>query len=63
MWFAARIHGAKKDGLMNKIKEKLPGHHNTAQGEVSDPNALPKKGMMEKIKEKLPGHDSGSADV
>jgi len=59
----SRTHGAKKDGLMNKIKEKLPGHHNTAQGEVCDPNAPPKKGMMEKIKEKLPGHDSGSAGM
>lgn len=58
-FFAARTHGAKKDGLINKIKEKLPGDHNTATG--SDPDAPPKKGMMEKIKEKLPGqHGSDS---
>jgi len=51
------VHGAKKDGLMNKIKQKLPGQHELADGSVTnqpDPNA-PKKGMMEKIKEKLPG--------
>jgi hypothetical protein len=59
--FAANTHGAKKDGLVNKIKEKLPGQHNTATGAgAADPNAPPKKGMMEKIKEKLPGHHGTS---
>jgi hypothetical protein len=56
----SRTHGAKKDGLVNKIKAKMPGQHHTAAG--ADPNSPPKKGMMEKIKEKLPGHhgsDSG----
>jgi len=58
------IHGAKKDGLVNKIKQKLPGQHHTADGGIthSDPNAPPKKGFMEKIKEKLPGHH-GSSDA
>lgn len=61
---AAPTHGAKKDGLVNKIKEKLPGQHHTADGSVthSDPNAPPKKGIVEKIKEKLPGHH-GSSDA
>lgn len=56
--FAAPVHGSKKDDLMNKIKQKLPGQHELADGSVTnqpDPNAPPKKGMMEKIKEKLPG--------
>jgi len=59
-------HGAQKDGLMNKIKQKLPGQHHTADGGVthSDPNAPPKKGIMEKVKEKLPGqHGSSDAGI
>lgn len=56
--FAALTHGAKKDGLVNKIKQKLPGQHHTADGTVthSDPSSPAKKGIVEKIKEKLPGH-------
>ena len=62
MVFAAGTHGAKKAGMMNKIKEKIPGMHNSATGAGGvDPDAPPKKGMMEKIKEKLPGHH-GSSD-
>jgi len=46
---------------VNKIKEKLPGQHNTATGAgAADPNAPPKKGIVEKIKEKLPGHHGTS---
>lgn len=59
-------HGAKKDGLVNKIKQKLPGQHNTADGGVthSDPNAPPKKSIIEKVKEKLPGqHGSSDAGI
>jgi len=55
-------HGAKKDGLLNKVKEKLPGQHNTATG-TGNLDSPPKKGMMEKIKEKLPGHHGTGSGV
>lgn len=59
----SRTQGGKKEGLMSKIKDKLPGQHNNNTGTgMDDVNAPPKKGMMEKIKEKLPGNhgtDSG----
>lgn len=54
----------KKKGIMEKIKEKLPGHHDqsgqTSLGSTTtayDTGTVhhEKKGMMEKIKEKLPG--------
>ncbi|XP_076903272.1 uncharacterized protein LOC143558304 [Bidens hawaiensis] len=52
----------EKKGMMQKIKEKLPGGHGadeqqtttTAGGGYGETHE--KKGMMEKIKEKLPGH-------
>lgn len=59
---AASTHGAKKDGLLNKVKEKLPGQHNTATG-TGNLDSPPKKGMMEKIKEKLPGHHGTGSGV
>lgn len=58
--FAARTHGAKKDGLVNKIKQKLPGQHELADGSVTHSD---QKGIMEKIKEKLPGHHGSSAGM
>jgi len=55
----------KKEGLMTKIKEKLPGHKTSSTPETvedadttTDTGAPPKKGLMAKIKEKLPGHHS-----
>jgi hypothetical protein len=58
----------KKEGLMTKIKEKLPGHHKTSSTPETvedadtpvDTDAPPKKSLMTKIKEKLPGHHSTS---
>ena len=52
----------KKEGLITKIKEKLPGHHKSADTAAQDTTmddttaASPKKGLMTKLKEKLPGH-------
>jgi hypothetical protein len=53
----------KKEGLMTKIMDKLPGHHKPADHVEPDTTvehdttgAPPKKGLMAKIKEKLPGH-------
>jgi hypothetical protein len=56
----------KKEGLMTKIKEKLPGHHHKPADTVEPDTTMehdttgapPKKGLMTKIKEKLPGHHS-----
>ncbi|KAI9109186.1 hypothetical protein K1719_019809 [Acacia pycnantha] len=59
--------GEEKKGLLDKIKEKLPGQHKKTE-EVPPPAAAAepvvpngedggqKKGILEKIKEKLPGH-------
>jgi len=56
----------KKESFINKIVDKLPGHHHKSADTV-DPNtpvqddttaASPKKGFVTKIKEKLPGHHS-----
>lgn len=52
----------KKKGIKDKIKEKLPGQHNTDQAHAASTTAPgyagahENKGMMDKIKEKLPGH-------
>lgn len=68
----------KKIGFMDKIKEKLPGHHNKTDQEVAvnAPAAHTtldeqvhggetkdqKKGLLDKIKEKLPGHGHKNND-
>jgi hypothetical protein len=57
----------EKRGLLDKIKEKMPGHKKTEEVPPSEFDStenvvshkgepVVKKGMMEKIKEKLPGH-------
>ncbi|KAD3640731.1 hypothetical protein E3N88_29954 [Mikania micrantha] len=57
----------KKKGVLQRIKEKIPGVHSTeehhqtpttttAGGVGHGDQTHEKKGMMEKIKEKLPGH-------
>ncbi|KAJ0693679.1 putative dehydrin [Helianthus annuus] len=48
----------EKKGVMEKIKEKLPGGHSTDEQTTTTGygDTREKKGMMEKIKEKLPGH-------
>ncbi|KAF5745784.1 hypothetical protein HS088_TW07G01378 [Tripterygium wilfordii] len=55
-------NAGEKKGLMEKIKEKLPGRHNKAEDGAaaadvhsSDEEAKDKHGFLEKIKEKLPG--------
>lgn len=53
----------KKEGLISKIKDHLPGHHKTSTPETVEDDTptesgTPKKGFMAKIKEKLPGHHS-----
>lgn len=58
--------GTKKEGLMTKLKDKLPGHHgssdDTSFDQTDSVGAPPKKGLMTKIKEKLPGNH-GSNDM
>jgi hypothetical protein len=58
--------GTKKEGLMNKLKDKLPGNHGSSDDSSYDQTdsagAPPKKGLMAKIKEKLPGNH-GSNDM
>jgi len=52
----------KKEGFVQKLKDKLPGHHKTAatpdtvDDETPVDGGTPKKGLITKIKEKLPGH-------
>jgi hypothetical protein len=51
----------KKEGFVQKLMEKLPGHHKTAtpetvEHEVPTETGAHKKGLITKIKEKLPGH-------
>lgn len=58
----------KKEGLMAKIKDKLPGHHKTSTPETVEDDTptetgTPKKGLITKIKEKLPGHHSTTPTV
>ncbi|KAL8264539.1 hypothetical protein R6Q59_022669 [Mikania micrantha] len=59
----------KKKGLMQKIKEKLPGHKNKEEDlpkKQTTPADVPKtehrqhekKGLIDKIKDKFPGHHS-----
>jgi len=55
----------KKEGFLTKLKEKLPGHHNstdedqtdatayTGDNETGEDGQAPKKGLMTKIKEKV----------
>ena len=53
----------QKKGLVEKIKEKIPGIGNkqghttstTAPGNYGGQHHYQKKGVMEKIKEKIPG--------
>ncbi|XP_010426639.1 PREDICTED: dehydrin Xero 1 [Camelina sativa] len=54
----------KKKGITEKIKDKLPGHHESNKTSLGSTTTAydtgttvhhEKKGMMEKIKEKLPG--------
>ena len=61
--FAVHTQGSKKHEVMNKIKDKMPGHHDTAAGATTDPKGAPKKSMKEKIKEKLPGHHGNDAGM
>ncbi|KAF2531776.1 hypothetical protein F2Q70_00031081 [Brassica cretica] len=69
------VEGDEKKGVMEKIKEKLPGHsekpddsqvvNTEAAVPVSDETAEhpeEKKGILEKIKEKLPGHHAKSSE-
>jgi hypothetical protein len=57
--------GTKKEGLMTKLKDKLPGHHgssdDTSTDQTDSVGAPPKKGLISKIKDKLPGNH-GSND-
>ena len=68
--FPAPKHGAKKEGFMSKLMEKLPGHHPkspdaTAFDAPTDTGSptTPKKGLVTKLKEKLPGHHDKSTDM
>ena len=69
------VEGEEKKGVMEKIKEKLPGHsekpddsqvvNTEAAVPVSDETAEhpeEKKGILEKIKEKLPGYHAKSSE-
>ena len=68
--YATTTEGAhEKKGMMEKIKEKLPGghrdgdrHHTTATtggyGTTTTEGTHEKKGFMDKIKEKLPGQQA-----
>lgn len=61
---AEPLHPEEKKGFLEKIKEKLPGHHNKAEEGASaeyaanrfSPEDEPKekKGILEKIMDKLP---------
>ncbi|XP_023765540.1 dehydrin DHN1 [Lactuca sativa] len=62
-----REEGHEKKGVTEKIKEKLPGGHNTDEhstttaggvggGGYGEGETHEKKGVMEKIKDKLSGH-------
>ncbi|CAH8342245.1 unnamed protein product [Eruca vesicaria subsp. sativa] len=67
------VEGDEKKGVMEKIKEKLPGHSEKPEDSqvVNTEAAVPvteetavhpeeKKGILEKIKEKLPGYHAKS---
>jgi len=64
-------HGAKKEGFMSKLMEKLPGHHPKsadatafdAPTDTASPTTPPKKGLVSKLMEKLPGHHDKSTDL
>ncbi|XP_030523037.1 phosphoprotein ECPP44-like [Rhodamnia argentea] len=47
------MHLEEKNSILEKIKEKLPGHRKDE--EVAPECAPEKKGILEKIKEKIPG--------
>jgi len=55
----------KKEGFVQKLKDKLPGHKTSTPDTVDDDTPVdagtPKKGLITKIKEKLPGHHSPTA--
>ncbi|KAG9130461.1 hypothetical protein Leryth_004419, partial [Lithospermum erythrorhizon] len=61
-----------KKGFLDKLIEKLPGHHNTEaatqitanpdDNEHNNTTHPEKKGILEKIKENLPGHHENSED-
>ena len=69
-FFPAPKQGAKKEGFMSKLMEKLPGHHPKspdatafdAPTDTASPTT-PKKGLVTKLKEKLPGHHDKSTDL
>ncbi|KAJ0237499.1 Dehydrin COR47 [Hirschfeldia incana] len=69
------VEGDEKKGVMEKIKEKLPGHSEKPDDSqvVNTEAAVPvteekvehpdeKKGILEKIKEKLPGYHAKSTE-
>ena len=69
------VEGDEKKGVMEKIKEKLPGHsEKPADSQVVNTEAAvpvttetaehpeEKKGILEKIKEKLPGYHAKSTE-
>nr|ABK25374.1 unknown [Picea sitchensis]ACN41162.1 unknown [Picea sitchensis] len=45
----------QKAGLVDKVKEKLPGGQTKTQSQTAQCNPTEKPGMADKIKEKLPG--------
>jgi len=57
----------KKEGFVQKLKDKLPGHKSDTPATMDDETPMdtgtPKKGLMTKIKEKLPGHHSPTAQT
>nr|UPC69858.1 dehydrin 2 [Larix kaempferi] len=59
------VEEKKKAGLLDKIKEKLPGKHSSEESRIEEEKKVDhqsrieeekKVGLLEKIKEKLPGH-------
>ncbi|MGL6868597.1 hypothetical protein, partial [Salmonella sp. NW1196] len=59
-----RCEEGKKPGLVDKIKEKIPGQQQKLPGDGKQCCGQPggeeekKPGMVDKIKEKLPGHQN-----
>nr|AIN43954.1 dehydrin [Pinus pinea]AIN43964.1 dehydrin [Pinus pinea] len=62
-----RCEEGKKPGLVDKIKEKIPGHQEKLPGDGKQCCGQPggeeekKPGMFDKIKEKLPGQQNKNA--
>lgn len=73
--FEPQVQAEEKKGFMEKIKEKLPGHHKKADDDghvaptttstttpvLAADEPKEKKGFMDKIKEKIPGYHSKNA--